>query len=174
MDILQISSNLPPTPTALPNCCLSLSTTLTTHLSTLLPPKPAFALSIGSGSGLLEALIAHRHDNLSIEGVEVSSSVNLYIAEKDMNTVAGTWDLSDRAGQAKAWIFVYPREPGLVRRYIDAYRGEGSGELILWLGPRADWEDYEGCFIEKGFEIRVQEGIGMAEFEMLVVARRSF
>ncbi|KAL2824132.1 hypothetical protein BDW59DRAFT_147881 [Aspergillus cavernicola] len=170
-DIPQISTRLPPSPTAFPNCCLSLSTTLITHLSSLLPPAPNHTLSIGSGSGLLEALITHRHPNVSIQGVEVNSSVNLYLAEQSMNVVGGTWDLYSRAGQARAWMFVYPRDPRLVRRYFERY---GNGvQAVLWLGPRADWEDYEGCFRGEFGELEFCESVdvGLAEFEMLVVGR---
>ncbi|KAL5335364.1 hypothetical protein BJX70DRAFT_326976 [Aspergillus crustosus] len=168
MDITKISSLLSSSPKLYPNCCLSLSTTLVSHLHSLLPKSPAFTLSIGSGSGLLEALITHRHPDVLIEGVEVHASVNLYLAEQDINTVSGTWDLLPRAAQAKAWVFVYPREPKLVTKYIEMYGNEV--ELILWLGPRADWADYECSF--GNFGLDVQKGVGEAEFEMLVVIRR--
>ncbi|KAL4871290.1 hypothetical protein BDV12DRAFT_164551 [Aspergillus spectabilis] len=168
MDISQISTLLSPSPEAIPNCCLSLSTTLLRYIYSLLPIHPSFTLSIGSGSGLLEALITHHHPDVSIEGVEVHSSVNLYVAEQDMNTVSGTWDLLPRAAQAKAWMFVYPREPRIVIKYIEMYDGEV--EIILWLGPRADWADFEGCF--EGFEVGFPEGVGMTDFEMLAVVRR--
>ncbi|KAE8355364.1 hypothetical protein BDV28DRAFT_146155, partial [Aspergillus coremiiformis] len=106
--------NLTTTPQALPTCCLSLSTPLLTHLSNLLPPKPSFTISIGSGSGLLEALLTHHNAALSIEGVEVNPSVNRYIPEQDMHVVSGTWDLLHaRVPDAAAWMFVYPRDPKL-------------------------------------------------------------
>lgn len=160
------------TPTAFPNCCLALSSTLITHLASLLPQTPDFALSVGSGSGLLEALITHHHPNVLVEGVEVSSSVNLYIAEQDMNVVSGTWDLHPRAAQAKAWMFVYPREPQLVTRYIERFGdGDQTAETILWLGPRADWADYGGCFRHSKFSLLSFEDVGLAPYEMLVVAR---
>ncbi|KAL2871942.1 uncharacterized protein BJX67DRAFT_376792 [Aspergillus lucknowensis] len=166
--------DLSPIPTAYSDCCLSLSFPLITHLASLLPQKPHFTLSIGSGSGLLEALITQNFPNVLVEGVEVNSSVNTYIAEQDMNVVTGTWDLSYRATQARAWMFVYPREPGLVGRYLETH-GDGV-ETILWLGPRVDWGDYEGCFKRSGFEdvsLHEGEGIGVAEFEILIVVRRS-
>ncbi|KAL4799077.1 hypothetical protein BDV19DRAFT_385757 [Aspergillus venezuelensis] len=175
MDVSEISDQLTASPTAFPNCCLSISNPLLSHLSFLLPNLPYFTLSIGSGSGLLEALITHLYPNVSVEGVEVNSSVNLYIAEERMNTVSGTWDLLPRATQAKAWMFVYPREPKLVTKYIETYEKEGKVEIILWLGPRADWPDYEGCLKDSIFrDLSIQDGQdgGLAEFEMLVVARR--
>ncbi|KAL4956798.1 hypothetical protein BDW69DRAFT_68074 [Aspergillus filifer] len=174
MDSSEVSDQLTTSPTAFPNCCLSLSIPLLSRLSTTLPKLPDLTLSIGSGTGLVEALITHLYPNVSVEGVEVNSSVNLYIAEECMNTVAGTWDLLPRAAQAKAWMFVYPREPKLVTKYIETYENEGKVEMLLWLGPRADWPDYEGCLKDSVFcdlSIQDQDG-GLAEFEMLVVARR--
>ncbi|OJJ63894.1 hypothetical protein ASPSYDRAFT_38560 [Aspergillus sydowii CBS 593.65] len=175
METPQISSDLSVSPTALPNCCLALSTPFLNHLASILPKTPDFTISIGSGSGLLETLVTLRCPNVSIEGVEVNSSVNLYIAEESMNIVSGTWDLLSRALQAKAWMFVYPREPKLINRYIETYGGSsGNVEVILWLGPRADWADYESCFRDSTFSgLEFPEEVGMAPYEMLVVARRS-
>ncbi|KAL4766611.1 uncharacterized protein BDW70DRAFT_155271 [Aspergillus foveolatus] len=170
MDLPQISSRLSSSPTAFPNCCLALSSPLINRLASLLPTTPHFTLSIGSGAGLLEALLAYRHPNVLIKGVEVNSSVNLYIAEQDMYVVSGTWDLLPRASDAIAWMFVYPREPKLVTKYIEFY-GLGT-EMILWLGPRADWADYEACFRDSPFSQLSFKDVGLAEYEMLVVARK--
>ncbi|KAL4975649.1 hypothetical protein BDW66DRAFT_137018 [Aspergillus desertorum] len=170
MDFPQISSLLSPSPAAFPDCCLALSTPLIDRLASLLPATPHFTLSIGSGAGLLEALLAYRHPNVSIEGVEVNSSVNLYIADEDMNVVSGTWDLLPRASDATAWMFVYPREPKLVTKYMESY-GHGI-KIILWLGPRVDWADYEACFLHSPFSQLSFEDVGLAEYEVLVVARR--
>ncbi|KAH8427015.1 uncharacterized protein LDX57_004736 [Aspergillus melleus] len=172
MDITQISTQLSQTPTAFPNCCLSISTTLLSHLASLLPQTPSFTISIGSGSGLLEALLSHEH-YVSVEGVEVNSTVNRYLPEQHMNIVQGTWDLHPRVKDAAAWMFVYPREPKLVSRYLDGFTG-GEVKVIVWLGPRADWADYEPCFrgSEVFVDVQVQEDVGLAEFEMLVVIRR--
>ncbi|KAL2833537.1 hypothetical protein BJY01DRAFT_93112 [Aspergillus pseudoustus] len=167
--------SLTQTPTLYPNCCLSLSTPLLTYLASILPSQPHFTLSIGSGSGLLEALITAHHRNVHIEGVEVNSSVNLYIEEQNINVVTGTWDLCSRAAQARAWMFVYPREPKLVGKYIETF-GDGDIDQILWLGPKMDWADYEGCFEQTGFgNRRVYDGdsIGGAEFEMVVVLSKT-
>ncbi|KAE8386859.1 hypothetical protein BDV23DRAFT_186854 [Aspergillus alliaceus] len=169
----ELPTNLTTTPQAFPTCCLSISITLLTTLSTLLPTKPSLTLSIGSGTGLLEALLTHHYPSLQIEGVEVSSSINRYIPEQDMHVVTGTWDLlHERAPDATAWMFVYPRDPRLVERYIEMY-GMGKVEVILWLGPRADWGDYVRCFAG-GFGVERVVGIegGLAGFEMLGVVRK--
>ncbi|GKZ30563.1 hypothetical protein AbraIFM66950_009574 [Aspergillus brasiliensis] len=173
MDIPHLTDS----PTPFPNCCLSISSTLINHLARLLPPKPAFTLSIGCGSGLLEALILHNHPHLQITGIEVSASVNRYLAEEDFDVVSGTWDLYARAPQAAAWMFVYPREPKLVSKYIEMYGdgSESSVQMILWLGPRADWADYEPCFRDSPFSdvsIPDPDEVGLVGFEMLAVMRR--
>ncbi|KAK1145555.1 hypothetical protein N8T08_004113 [Aspergillus melleus] len=166
MDISETFTQLSPTPTAFPNCCLSISTTLLSHLASLLPQTPSFTISIGSGSGLLEALLSLQHPDVSIEGVEVNSTVNRYIPEQHMNIVHGTWDLHPRVKDAAAWMFVYPREPNLVSRYLNEFVG-GQAKVIVWLGPRADWADYEPCFRGSAVfaDVQVQEDVGLAEFE---------
>lgn len=172
MDTSQISCQLSSSPRAFPNCCLGISSTLVAELASTLPKKPGFTISIGSGSGLLEALIAHRHPNVCVEGVEVNSSVNRYISEKDMNIVGGTWDLHPRSSQANAWMFVYPREPKLITKYIDTY-GDHEVEMIIWLGPKADWPDYERCFCDSSFSnLSFPDGNGTTPYEMLTIARK--
>lgn len=172
MDISKLSSRLSSTPTRFPGCCLSISTTLLTTLTNLLPKRPAFTLSIGSGSGLLEGLLSHINASVSVEGVEVASTVNRYIAEEDMHVAAGAWDLHSRSQQAAAWMFVYPRDPKLVSRYIDTYGG-GNLEIIVWLGPKVDWVEYEDCLRRSLFdELEILEEIGLAPFEIAVIARR--
>ncbi|KAJ5176091.1 uncharacterized protein N7482_001968 [Penicillium canariense] len=154
MDISQISSQLSSSPKRFSDCCLAISNTFVTNLIHLLPKKPAFTLSIGSGSGLLEALLTRTNATISVEGVEVASTVNHYIAEEDMHVTGGAWDLHSRAQQAAAWMFVYPRQPRLITKYIEAY-GDESIDMIVWLGPKS------------------LEDVGLAPYETAVVARRS-
>ncbi|THC99129.1 hypothetical protein EYZ11_001380 [Aspergillus tanneri] len=157
-----LSKTLPSTPTTFPNCCLSMSTPLLNHLSCLLPQRPNYTLSIGSGSGLLEALLVHRHPNLCIQGVEVHSSVNRYLADEDVHVVGGTWDL-------------LPPLP-LPALLPSEQQQSGAGETgkIGISGPRAcprvDWPDYEAVF--RGWFVNMEfEDVGLPEYEMLVVAR---
>ncbi|KAJ1333245.1 hypothetical protein MN608_03235 [Microdochium nivale] len=65
-----------------------------------------------------------------------------------------------------ALMFVYPRHPSLVRQYVDVVltsRGDSSSSCcrggsgccteataVIWLGPRADWVDFEPCFVDDG------------------------
>ena len=105
--------------------------------------------------------------------MEVDSSINRYIAEEDMNVVGGGWGLYPSAQQAKAWMFVYPRDPKLITKYIDSY-GDQAVEMIVWLGPRVDWPDYEPCFCKSTFsELSVLDNIGLTPYETAVVARRA-
>lgn len=70
-------------------------------------------------------------------------------------------------------MFVYPRDPRLVSRYIERYGGENV-EVVVWLGPRVDWVDYEASFRGSVFsDVRVLEGVGLEPYEIAVVARRS-
>ncbi|KAF2091797.1 hypothetical protein K490DRAFT_31788 [Saccharata proteae CBS 121410] len=155
-----------------PDCCLGLSKPLIDKLILLLPKAPDVSLSIGSGSGLLEAYLAQR--NCRIEGVEVNSNVNTYLPEESTYTVGGTWDLCDRAAAAKAWIFVYPRTPKLVTQYVETY-GSAAVQVIVWLGPRVDWADFEACFQNlSGVQIEVGEDCGVVTpYEMLAVIRKT-
>ncbi|RAK96836.1 uncharacterized protein BO80DRAFT_216936 [Aspergillus ibericus CBS 121593] len=172
MDIAAISHQLTASPQAFPDCCLDISSTLVAHLAELLPPTPAFTISVGCGSGLLEALIAYRHPRTQIIGVEVALSVNRYLPEENIDVVGGTWDLHAGAAQAAAWMFVYPREPKLVTKYLETY-GNGSVQLIVWLGPRADWADYEPCFHNSSFSVYLPEDdIGLMGYEMLAIMKR--
>ncbi|KAJ5605731.1 hypothetical protein N7510_008512 [Penicillium lagena] len=154
------------TPTRHPTICLALSTPLLSTLRRILPPKPHFTLSIGSGTGLLEALLV-QHDpsaTIAVEGVEVDSAVNRYIPEQDMHVVPGAWATSGRALAAAAWLFVYPREVGLVGEVF----GFGNGFGV-------DWPDYEGVFAKSLFSALtfLGETEGLAPYEVGVVARRS-
>jgi hypothetical protein len=173
MDLSHISTQLEPTPKRFPDCCLGISNTLITHLASILPENPDFTISIGSGSGLLEGLITYSNKNVPVQGVEVDSSINRYIAEEDMNVVGGGWGLYPSAQQAKAWMFVYPRDPKLITKYMDSY-GDQAVEMIVWLGPRVDWPDYESCFCKSTFsELNVLDNIGLTPYETAVVARRT-
>lgn len=178
-------------PTRHPGFCLSISTklihTLTNILTTNGPnSNDNLVLSVGSGSGLLEAhLLSHLTSlsnpipKFSIQGVEVRSStaatpVNKYLPEQNYTTVRGTWELSPLLEAADALLFVYPRDPGLLSRYLKAR--PLSLRVVLWLGPHADWEVFGECFRGlDGFgdvEIIEGESAGVAGFEMIAIVRK--
>lgn len=173
MDISRIYNHLKSTPERFPDCCFGISSTLLENISVVLPQNPKFTLSIGSGSGLLECLLSHRNANITVQGVEVDSTINRYIAEEDMHVVGGGWGLHPGAEQAAAWMFVYPRDPKLLTKYLDNF-GDGSVETIVWLGPKVDWVDYEGRFQQSSFsKLTVLEECGLTPYETAVVARKS-
>ncbi|KAG6357464.1 hypothetical protein INS49_013341 [Diaporthe citri] len=186
MDLPKLSD----TPTRHPYFCLSISTKLINTLTSILITNGPnsnnnLILSVGSGSGLLEAhLLKHltslpeSTSTFTIQGVEVRSPpatapVNKYLPEQHSATVRGTWELSPLLDAADALLFVYPREPGLVTRYLAAR--PTSLRVVLWLGPRADWEVFGGCFqgLEGFGDVDIIEGgsAGVAEFEMIAVVR---
>lgn len=171
MDVSQISSQLEPSPKRFPDCCLAISSTLISYLGSILPKKPAFTISVGSGSGLLEGLIVHCNEHVSVEGVEVDSTINRYIAEEDMNIVGGGWGLCSNAQQASAWMFVYPRDPKLITKYIDIY-GDQAVEFIVWLGPKADWPVFEPCFCQSSFSELTFLDDGITPYEAAAVAKK--
>ncbi|KAF2243498.1 hypothetical protein BU26DRAFT_523791 [Trematosphaeria pertusa] len=158
-------------PTAYPGCCLALSAPLLQRLCSLLPPTPSLTLSIGSGAGLLEALLLEHHA-LNLIGVDVHPTPNRYLPCTHHRTVPGTRFLEPLAANAPAWLFVYPRRVALVEEYLDAY-GKGSVERVVWIGPRADWDDYKGCF-GRGWHVRLESAdeLGGRAWELVAVARR--
>ncbi|KAH6659181.1 hypothetical protein BKA67DRAFT_652430 [Truncatella angustata] len=173
-----------------PDCCLSLSSTLLDKLTITLIRVGAEAgrlvLSIGSGSGLLEALLLEKWSTsagaiLSIEGIEVqqsvSTSLNKFLPEQHHSSVKGTWDLSPRAADASALMFVYPRNPDLVSGYLQSYAlsTDAALDTVIYLGPKCDWAEFEQCFSGlNGWSTNVvpDEESGLLEYEMLAVAER--
>lgn len=153
-------------------CCLALSTPLLAHLYSLLPSARALALSIGSGFGLLEALLNASPYNAQIVGVEVAPSPNIYLPAQHHRVVHGTRFLEPLAAEAQAWLFVYPRRVGLVSEYMAEY-GHGSVQTIVWVGPQADWDDYKGCFTAS-WDVRIQNAdeVGGKAWETVAVAKK--
>ena len=159
------------TPENLPACCSSLSLSLIQHLASLLPPDPALTLSVGSGTGLLEALLLYQRPTLDLKAVEVpSTNSSKYMPVDKMRIVNGYRDLCDLAADASAWMFIYPRDTWLLQQYVRAF-GDQKCELIIWIGPRADqlendvfgdmWmkEDFENC--------------GLRNYEVMTLWRRT-
>lgn len=124
-------------PVHLPGCCSSLSVSLIERLASLLPPHPALTLSIGSGTGLLEALLLHHRPTLHLKAVEVPSTNNKYMPVDRMEIVSGCRDLCSLAADASAWMFIYPRDACLLRKYVKVFGGQQCRHII-WIGPKAD------------------------------------
>lgn len=136
-----------------PHCCFTLSGSGIEAIVRILANANSLVLSIGSGSGLLEALLAQRDPNLNIQGVEVNESVNKYLPKEQMNIVKGTWDICGKAATATAWVFAYPRSLDLVKQYLECYGHFPNLRVVLWIGPIADWSDFERSFKEYEFEM---------------------
>lgn len=164
-------------PVAHPGCCLALSVPLLAYLDSLIPAPPSIVLSVGSGYGLLEALLLSQPGSPNIIGIEVQPSSNRYLPPAHHRIVSGTRFLEPIAEMAAAWMFVYPKRVGLVEEYLDVCGG-GRVELILWAGPRADWEDYKGCFegardgIRWDLDTKSADDVGGRTWEFIAVARK--
>ncbi|KAF3050834.1 hypothetical protein E8E11_007458 [Didymella keratinophila] len=153
-------------------CCLALSTPLIAHVHSLLPPTRALTLSIGSGFGLLEALLIAAPHSSNIVGVEVAPSPNTYLPWANHRVVHGTRFHEPLAAEADAWLFVYPRRVGLVTEYLTTY-GNGAVQKIIWIGPQADWVDYKLCFAEWEVYTESADKVGGKAWELIATARRS-
>jgi hypothetical protein len=187
-------------PIRFPDCCLALSTKLLRTLSDIFSKttnsedKPT-VLSVGSGSGLLEAFLLDQQDNsdcdypsFNVEGVEVQQpsgkdTVNKYLPEQAIYTVRGSWDVVSRLQDpdVTALMFVYPRQPALILEYTKAIARKGLDvQVIVWLGPMADWEVFESCF-DAGYEngrfaiTEKRQGVdaGLDEYEMMAVVEKT-
>lgn len=153
-----------------PDCCASLSSTLISNILRFLPPKPSFTISIGSGTGLLEALILQARPGVHLEAVEVPGlTLNQYLPEESTHVVGGTWDTCPRASKATVWMFAYPRETSLVRKYFDELRTP-SVELLVWLGPRVDYLAMNQ-FMPSSWALEMLDGCG-SQYELLAIWRR--
>ncbi len=163
-------------PTRYPASCVSLSANLIDFLNLVLPSPPSVTLSVGSGPGLLEALLLreyrHRADTKSFFGVEVlaQTPVNRYLPEDNLIVVPGTWAVASEAQAAAACIFVYPRQPSLVAEYLN--RGTRL-RIVIWIGPKGDKNEYYERLSEWGTEDhRAVEDIALGESEEMVLFRR--
>lgn len=181
------------------HCCLSISRALLESLTETITrgdthsASQCTVLSVGSGTGLLEALLATYSSSpncpykpcLVVEGVEValqgteSLTPNKYLSEKHINTVRTSWELSARIRdpEVTAILFVFPRQPALVSRYVDRIREQSFAvRVIIWLGPIADWDDFAPCFSCRGHEhVEIKssdDNVGLQPYEMMAIWRR--
>lgn len=166
---------LPPlttTPIQHPDCCASLSSALISKILQILPSRPSFTISIGSGTGLLEALILQAQTEVHLEAVEVrGANLNSYLPEESTHVVSGTWELCHRASKADVWMFVYPRETSLIRRYVDEL-GTRNLKLLVWLGPRSDHLAVDQ-FMSSLWTVETFQECGTSPYELLAVWRRN-
>lgn len=171
-------------PTHYPDCCLSLCLDLFTGLNELVrdvstnTEEENVILSVGCGTGLFESMLSQyllqdELTNLKVEGVEVTSAVVKHLTTENVHRVHGTKTISQRAATADILLFVYPREGELVKQYLT--QGTHNIRLVLWLGPRADWNEQLHLFhAVQGFhKPEVLEGLKLAPYEIAVAYRSS-
>lgn len=155
-----------------PDCCCSLSKTLIARIASLLQTELGLALSIGSGTGLLEALLLDYRPTMNLRAVEVSKAVNKYLPGDSMETVNGTWDLCNSAHDAGSWIFVYPREAGLIKRYAQVFV-QGSTKQVIWIGPLADLQEIQDIYLPSAIWKRIiLKDCGLSDYETMVLWTR--
>lgn len=157
-------------PTSFSHADSSLSSTLTTTLTNILPPSPALTISIGHGHGLLEAYLLQQYPALNLLGVDVFYTSPQYLPEPQVRILGSTSALLAESIAAEAWLFVYPKDLGLPGRYVQEY-GNGAVKLIVWIGPRMDWEDVEKGIPRNGWRIEEPEVNGLKEYEALMLCR---
>lgn len=162
------------TPVHFPDCCPAISRPLLQTILDHLPAGPALTLSIGCGSGLLEAALLHVCNEISgpridLRGVEVDSCPSKHLPPELVARVQSTTSLYPDAVLATALLFVYPRQPTLLGSYFDAC-SDGVLETVVWLGHRSDWPDFEGQIRRRFVDLHLIAGPGLADYEVLVVA----
>ncbi|KAL8831546.1 MAG: hypothetical protein Q9170_005246 [Blastenia crenularia] len=167
-DCLELLSS---TPTALTYADSSLSSTLISILAALLPRSPATTVSIGYGHGLLEAYLMRYDPAINLLGIDVVRRIPQFIGEENTRILCGTHTTSVEAMVAEAWLFVYPKDLGLLGKYVRKYEG-GMVRIAVWIGPRMDWEEIEKGIPREGWTREVPEDNGLKAYEALVVWRK--
>lgn len=156
-------------PVHFPDCCAGISWPLMEVLASRLPRHPGLVLSVGSGSGLLEAMLLHATDHhVNICGVEVAAAVNRHLPPQRVLRVPRSASIHADAMLASSLLFVYPRSAALIARYLDFI--DGALEQLVWLGHRNDWPDAK-IIVMRSFErLQLVAGDGLPEYELLAIA----
>lgn len=162
---------LPNVPLQHADCCAALSSTLVAKFAQGLPTGPDLTISIGSGSGILEALILRDRPDICLQAIEVSRDINRYLSAKNLQIVSGTWELCALAANAMAWIFVYPREFSLVEKYLQKFGG-AAVQILIFLGPKADLPNMEAVMNSRAWKMESIEECGASQYEALLRWKR--
>lgn len=153
------------------DCCAALSSTLVAKFAQSLPTGPALTISIGSGSGILEALILRDRPEICLQAIEVSRDINRYLSAKNMQIVSGTWELCPLAAHPMAWIFVYPREFPLVEKYLQNF-DVAAVQILIFLGPKAALPNMEAVMESRAWKMESIEKCGASQYEALLLWKR--
>lgn len=154
------------------DCCAALSSILVAKVAQSLPSGPALTISIGSGRGILEALILRDRPEICLQAIELSHDINQYLSAENVQIVSGTWDLCALAANSTAWIFVYPREFPLVEKYLQIF-GSAAVQLFIFLGPKADVPNMEALMESRAWKMEVIDECGVSQYEALLVWKRN-
>ncbi|KAL8920737.1 MAG: hypothetical protein Q9208_006067 [Pyrenodesmia sp. 3 TL-2023] len=136
------------------------------------PHADTLTISIGHGHGLLEAYLLEQCPTLNLLGVDVFYTCPQYLPEAQVRILGSTSALLAESTGAEAWLFVYPKDLGLLGRYVHEYGDDGAVKTIVWIGPRMDWEDVERGIPRKGWRIEEPEVTGLKEYEALKLCRK--
>lgn len=157
------------------DCCPGVSKPLICAIVDHLPQSPALTLSIGSGSGLLEAILLEaterdRGEAVNLRGVEVPSCVNTHLPPERVLRVPGTTSLHPDVFLASCLMFVYPRNAMLIEMHLNA-NIDGAMEKLIWLGHRNDFFPEAQLLLSAAFyRLECIDGPGIPEYEVLVIA----
>jgi len=162
-------------PRYLPEICCGVSKSFLNLLLDHLPADGSLVLSIGCGSGMLEALLHRNARNagrpLELYGVEVPSCHVQYLSPEKVLRVSGTREMHSAAMLATTLLFVYPRKPELFASYMNNYI-HGALEQVIWIGPSSDWQDNEHALTRAFTDVKVWQGseAGLPSYELMAVA----
>ncbi|KAM7216250.1 hypothetical protein V8F06_008369 [Rhypophila decipiens] len=150
--------------------CASLSLALLETLNNVLPQPPSLSLSVGSGPGLIEALLLHHfhlraahteviyddeddHQQNSDEvrkaltgsfyGIEVKNAkeVNRYLPPQHVLTVPGTWALPEEDITERVEGLLFIY-PRLVGLIRNYLERCAALRVVVWIGPRCDVDEF--------------------------------
>lgn len=162
-------------PRHLPELCCGVSKSFIDLLLDHLPTDGSLVLSVGCGSGLLEAILLREARAvgrcLNLSGVEVPTCQVQYLPAESVQRVAGTRDLHSNAVLATTLLFVYPRVPELIATYLGDCL-DGALEQLVWVGPCSDWADSERILTRTFTDVKIFTGqaAGLPTYELMVIA----
>lgn len=154
------------------HCCCSFSGTLIYTLGCLLPRPPAVTISVGSGHGLLEFSLLCKFPKTNLHAIEVTPIQPQYLPQNIIHYVNSSLAIWSGAAYAQLWIFIYPRDFDLIKRYLETH-ALGEVEKIVWIGPKTDQAILEKVLDEKGWETRVLQNSGLPEYECFLLGQKS-
>ncbi|KAL8725948.1 MAG: hypothetical protein Q9166_007025 [cf. Caloplaca sp. 2 TL-2023] len=135
------------------------------------------------GHGLLEAHLLRTYPTFNILAIDIVRKEPQYLPPERIRVLQNgtpTASVDEEILQAETWMFIYPRDLGLLGWYVRRYTHERKGKvkIVVCICPRMDLEEVErGMHGEwKGMgewrEVLDEEENGLKGYEALVVWRR--